>query len=169
MDRVIKGLAYEGKVSVIATDTTELIESIRERQDLTPTTTAVIGRTATIAGMMGLTEIKEKEDSITIQINGGGPVGSVVCVVQREENKAFIKIYAQNSHVELPLNEKGKIAVGQAVGTNGYLNIIRENEYTKKSYNGIVPLVSRRNCRGFYRIFRKISTKTNGFGFGCIG
>ena len=74
MDRTIKGLAYEGKVSVIATETTELVEYIRNLQNLTPTTTAVIGRVATISGMMGLTEIKEKEDSITVQINGRGPV-----------------------------------------------------------------------------------------------
>ncbi len=74
MDRVIKGLAYEGKVSIIAAETTKLIESIRKIHDLTPTTTAILGRVATISGMMGLTEIKEKEDSITIQINGKGPV-----------------------------------------------------------------------------------------------
>ena len=87
MDRTIKGLAYEGKVSIIAADTTNLIETIRKLHDLTPTTTAVLGRVATITGMMGLTELKEKEDSITVQINGGGPVGSIVSVVKREENK----------------------------------------------------------------------------------
>lgn len=74
MDRTIKGLAHEGKVSCIAAETTELIEYIRNLHDLTPTTTAVLGRIATISGMMGLTEIKEKEDSITVQINGRGPV-----------------------------------------------------------------------------------------------
>lgn len=115
MDRAIKGLAYEGKVSIVAADTTELIEFIKNLQDLTPTTTAVIGRVATITGMMGLTEIKEKEDSITVQINGKGPVGSIVSVVRREESKSIIKTYIQNPNVELPLNEKGKIAVGQAV------------------------------------------------------
>lgn len=74
MNKAIKGLAHEGKVSVIAADTTELVEYMRNLQNLTPTTTAVLGRVATISGMMGLTEIKEKEDSITIQINGRGPV-----------------------------------------------------------------------------------------------
>lgn len=73
MDRVIKALAYEGKVSVVVADTTELVEYIRNLHDLTPTTTAVLGRVATISGMMGLTDIKEKDDSITIQINGNGP------------------------------------------------------------------------------------------------
>lgn len=155
MDRTIKGLAYEGKVSIIATETTNLIELIRKLHDLTPTTTAVLGRVATITGMMGLTELKEKEDSITIQINGGGPVGSIVSVVKREENKSLIKSYLQNPNVELPLNEKGKIAVGEAVGTNGFLNIIRENEFTKSSYNGLVPLVSGEIAEDFTEYFAK--------------
>lgn len=88
MNRTIKGLAYEGKVSVIATDTTELVELIRKLHDLTPTTTAVLGRVATIAGMMGLTEIKEQEDSITIQINGHGPI-RFNCSSSKKRNESF--------------------------------------------------------------------------------
>ena len=119
MDRAIKGLAYEGKVSIVAVDTTELVEQIRILHDLTPTTTAALGRVATIAGMMGLTELKEEEDSLTIQINGRGPMGSIVAVVEREEAKSLVKVYTQNPNVELPLASNGKIAVGQAVGTDG--------------------------------------------------
>ena len=157
MDRTIKGLAWEGKVSIIVAETTELIEKIRNLQNLTPTTTAVLGRVATISGMMGLTEIKEKEDSITIQINGKGPVGSIVTVVKRENSQSLIKIYTQNPAVELPLNAKGKIAVGQAVGTDGFLNIIKENEFTEKSYNGIVPLVSGEIAEDFTQYFAQSS------------
>lgn len=168
MDRAIKGLAYEGKVSIVAVDTTELIEFIKNLQDLTPTTTAVIGRVATITGMMGLTEIKEKEDSITIQINGKGPVGSIVSVVKREDSKSLIKLYVQNPDVELPLNEKGKIAVGQAVGTDGFLNIIRENEFTKKSYNGLVPLVSGEIAEDFTEYFAKSQQKPTVIALGVL-
>ena len=155
MDRAIKGLAHEGKVSVVAVDTTELVESLRNLHDLTPTTTAVLGRVATISGMMGLADIKEKEDSITIQVNGRGPVGSIVSVIKRDLEKAIIKAYLQNPNVELPLNENGKIAVGQAVGTNGFLNIIRENDFTKQSYNGLVPLVSGEIAEDFTEYYAK--------------
>lgn len=153
MNRAIKGLAHEGKVSCIAVETTELVENLRKIHDLTPTTTAVLGRVATISGMLGLTEVKENEDSITIQINGKGPVGSIVSVIKRENNKSIIKAYMQNPNVELPLNEKGKIAVGEAVGINGFLNVIKENEYTKKSYNGLVPLVSGEIAEDFTSYF----------------
>ena len=168
MNRAIKGLAYEGKVSIVAADTTELTETIRTLQDLTPTTTAVLGRVATIAGMMGLTEIKEKEDSITIQINGRGPVGSIVSVVKREQNKAIVKLYAENEKVELPLNKKGKIAVGEAVGTNGFLNIIRENDFTRTSYNGLVPLVSGEIAEDFTEYFAQSQQKPTVLALGVL-
>lgn len=168
MDRTIKGLAHEGKVSIIVAETTQLIESIRNLQDLMPTTTAVLGRVATISGMMGLTEIKEPEDSITVQINGKGPIGSIVCVVKRENNQSFIKLYAQNPHVELPLNEKGKIAVGQAVGTDGFLNVIKENEFTKKAYHGLVPLVSGEIAEDFTEYFAQSQQKPTVIALGVL-
>lgn len=168
MDRTIKGLAHEGKVSIIVAETTELVEYIRTLQDLTPTTTAVLGRVATISGLMGLTEIKEKEDSITVQINGKGPIGSVVCVIKRENAKSLIKIYAQNPEIELPLNEKGKLAVGQAVGTNGFLNVIRENEIMEKSYNGLVPLISGEIAEDFTEYFVKSQQKPTVIALGVL-
>ena len=155
MDRAIKSLAHEGKVSVVAVDTTEMIEYIRKLNDLTPTTTAVLGRVATVAGMMGLTELKDNEDSITVQINGRGPVGSIIAVIKREEGKSIIKAYVENPNVELPLNDNGKIAVGEAVGTDGFLNVIRENEVTGKAYNGLVPLVSGEIAEDFAEYFAK--------------
>lgn len=168
MDRAIKGLAYEGKVSIVAVDTTELVERIRNLHDLTPTTTAALGRVATIAGMMGLTELKEKEDSLTIQINGRGPMGSIVAVVEREEAKALVKVYAQNPNVELPLASNGKIAVGQAVGTDGFLNIIRQNEITKTAYNGLVPLVSGEIAEDFTQYFAQSQQKPTVIALGVL-
>jgi len=168
MNRAIKGLSYDGKVTCIATDTTELVEYIRNLHDLTPTTTAVLGRVATISGMIGLTEIKEKEDSITIQINGNGPIGSIVSVVRRNEEKSIVKIYAQNTDIELPLNEKGKIDVGGAVGKDGFLNIITKNDFTTNSYNGLVPLVSGEIAEDFTEYFAKSQQKPTVLALGVL-
>lgn len=81
--------------------------------------------------------------------------GSIVSVVKREYEKSLIKTYIQNPNVELPLDEKGKISVGAAVGTDGFLNIIKENEYTKKSYNGLVHLISGEIAEDFTEYFAK--------------
>lgn len=142
MDKVKKYLAYDGKVSLICANTTRLIEEIRNIHDLTPTTTAVMGRVATICGIMGLTSTKESGDSITAQIKGTGPCGIIVGIAKRDENISKIKMYMQNPFVELPLKPNGKIDVGGAVGDRGYLTVIKRNELTDKEYTGFVPLVS---------------------------
>ena len=152
-DRTVKFLCYDGKVSVIASKTTDLVEYIKNLHGLTPTTTAAFGRFITISGMMGHTEIKEDNDSITVQLNGKGETGPLVSVVKREEGKIYVKGYISNPLVELPLKDDGKINVGGAIGTNGYLNIIKENEITKQGYNGLVPLVSGEIAEDFASYF----------------
>lgn len=152
-DRTVKFLAYEGKVSVICSKTTDLVEYIRNLHDLTPTTIAALGRFVTISGMMGHTDIKEEEDSLTIQLNGKGEAGSLVSVVEKERNQVFLKAYISNPSVELPLKQNGKIDVSGAVGTSGYLNIIKENGITEKGYNGLVPLVSGEIAEDFASYF----------------
>ena len=136
-DKIIKVLAYDGKVSIICAKTTNLVEEARKIHDLTPTTTAVLGRVLTMASIMG-SELKNKEDNITIQIDGKGPVGKIVVV---SNNNAKVKGYMQNPLVELPLNNLGKIDVGGAVGRNGYINIIKDIGL-KDPYIGITPIVS---------------------------
>lgn len=152
-DKTVKFLAYEGKVSVICSKTTDLVEYIRNLHDLTPTTTAALGRFVTISGIMGHTDIKEDEDSLTIQLNGKGEAGSLVSVVEKEGNKVYLKAYISNPNVELPLKPNGKIDVCGAVGTSGYLNIIKENGITEKGYNGLVPLVSGEIAEDFASYF----------------
>ncbi len=155
MDRVTKFLAHEGRVNLICASTTDLIEEIRKLHDLTPTTTAAMGRFATIAGMMGLTEIKDEDQSITIQMNGKGPMGTLLAVVRRNDNISKVKVCTDNPHVEMPLKENGKIDVGGAIGTDGYLNIINKNEITDSDYSGLVPIISGEVAEDFTEYFAK--------------
>lgn len=168
MDRVTKFLAHEGKVSLVCANTTELIDEIRKLHDLTPTTTAALGRFATISGMMGLTEIKEEEDSMTIQLNGYGPMGALISVVKRIGNTSKIKVCTNNPHVELPLKANGKLDVGGAVGKNGFLNIIKKNEITDTDYNGLVPLVSGEIAEDFTEYFAKSQQKPTVLALGVL-
>ena len=168
MDRIEKYLAYNGKVSLICANTTELIEEIRKIHDLTPTTTAAMGRFATICGIMGLTSIKENDDSITVQLKGDGPTGTIVGIIKRENNVSKIKTYMQNPLVELPLKENGKIDVGGAVGHAGYLNIIKQSEVTDAEYNGLVPLVSGEIAEDFTEYFATSEQKPTVLALGVL-
>lgn len=168
MDSVKKFLAYDERISIICVNTTELVEEIRNIHDLTPTTTAAMGRFATISGIMGFTDIKENDDAITIQIKGEGPIGSIVSVVRRDDNISKIKCYMDNPAVELPLKENGKIDVGGAVGTNGFLNIIKKNKLDDSGYNGLIPLVSGEIAEDFAEYFAKSEQKPTVLALGVL-
>ncbi len=94
--------------------------------------------------------------------------GSIVSVVKRDESKALLKLYVQNPQVELPLNKNGKIAVGEAVGTDGFLNIIKENEYTNRAYHGLVPLVSGEIAEDFTEYFAQSQQKPTVLALGVL-
>lgn len=168
-NKAIKFLAYNKKVSIMCIDTTELVEQIRKTHDLTPTVTAAAGRVATVAAMMAHLEIKELTDNITIQIKGTGPIGSIVAVSSLENKKmANVKMYVQNPHVELPLKPNGKIDVGGAVGAEGYLNVIKQNELTNSNYNGLIPLVSGEIAEDFTEFFAKSEQKPTALALGVL-
>ena len=155
MDKVTRFLVYEGRASLIIAETTDLVEEIRKIHDLAPTTTAAMGRLATISGMMGFTDIKEDDDSISIQIKGDGQMGSLVSVIRRESNTVKLKMCCDNPHVEPPLKDNGKLDVGSAVGRYGFLNVIKKNEMTNSDYNGLVPLVSGEIAEDFTDYYAK--------------
>lgn len=168
-NKAIKFLAYNKKVSVMCIDTTELVEQAREIHDLTPTVTAAAGRALTVASMMAYLETKELTDSITIQIKGNGPIGGMVLITGLENEKmANVRMYVQNPYVELPLKPNGKIDVGGAVGKQGYLNIIKQNELTNSNYNGLIPLVSGEIAEDFTEFFLKSEQKPTALALGVL-
>ena len=155
-DKITKFLAYNKRVSVMCIDSTNLVEEIRKIHDLTPTTTAVLGRVATVSTLMSLMDLKDLTDSLTIQIKGNGPIGTIIAICDLENlKKASIKICADNPHLELPLKQNGKIDVAGAVGKSGFINIIRENELTNGKYNGVSPLVTGEIAEDFTEYFAK--------------
>lgn len=168
MNRVAKFLAHEGRVSLVCSNTTEMVNEIRKLHDLTPTTTAAMGRFATITGMMGFTEIKDTEDYLTIQLNGKGPMGTLISVVRREAFTSKVKVCVDNPHVELPLKQNGKLDVSGAVGQNGFLNIINKNEVTDSNYTGLVPLVTGEIAEDFTEYFAKSQQKPTVIALGVL-
>ena len=168
-DKIMKFLAYDGKISVVCASTTELVEEARKIHDLTPTVTAAAGRALTVVAMMAYLETKELTDSITIQIKGTGPIGGMVLITGLEnEKQANVRMYVQNPHVELPLKPNGKIDVGGAVGHQGYLNVIKQNELTNSNYNGLIPLVSGEIAEDFTEFFAKSEQKPTALALGVL-
>ena len=148
-DRIIDCLAHNGKVSIKCISSTEIVEEARNKLDLSPTASAALGRLLTITSIMGY-ELKEEEGSITNQIKGDGPIGTLTAVAESNGN---VKGYVVNTKVDLPLNkENGKLDVGLAVGKHGMLYIIKDLG-VGNPYVGMTPIVSGEIAEDFTNYF----------------
>ena len=162
-DKIMKFLADDGKVSVICANTTEMIENARKIHDLSPVATAALGRVITMASIMGV-EMKNSHDKLTLQIKGNGPLGMMVAVAN---NFPRVKAFVANPHVDLPLNDMGKLDVGNAVGIEGYINVIKDIGM-KEPYIGISPLVSGEIAEDFANYFMNSEQRESAVAWGVL-
>ena len=121
MDRILRATAGDGFIKMSAVSAKATVQRAKDIHGCTPTTAAALGRTLCAASMLG-NMMKEDDGSLTIRINGGGPIGSVIAV-------------------ELPLRQDGKLNVGGAVGRDGMITVSRDIGL-KEPYIGSTQLVS---------------------------
>ena len=162
-DQIIKFLAYDGKISVTCISTTNMVEEARKIHDLSPLATAVMGRILTITALIGA-DMKNDTDKLTIQIKGNGPVGKIVAVA---DNTPRVKACIVEPHVELPLNEFGKLDVGGAVGHEGFINVIKDIGL-KEPYIGVSPLMSGEIAEDFANYFQTSEQKQTAVALGVL-
>lgn len=137
MGKLIRCISQDGTVTVMAADTTDIVNRAQEIHGTSAVVSAALGRLMTAACLMG-SALKGQDDSVTLRINGNGPAGTVLAVSDSNGN---VKGYAVNSVVELPLNSKGKLDVSGAVGTDGMLTVIKDLGL-KEPYVGQIPIIS---------------------------
>src|SRR5699024_3612466 len=121
MDYLVKATLYNNKVRAYAAVTTHSVEEARKRQDSYATTTATLGRSMTSTVLMGA--MLKGEEKLTVRISGNGPIGELVTDAN---SKGEIRGYVDNPHVDFELNEKGKLDVSRAVGTEGSLSVVKD-------------------------------------------
>ena len=162
-DKIMKFLAYEGKISVVCINSTELVEKARKIHDLSPVATAAFGRLLTISAIMG-NEMKSEKDKLTIQMKGNGPLGTMLVTADKFPR---VKGYVANPVVDLPLNDIGKLDVGGAVGNAGFINVIKDIGL-KEPYVGICPLISGEIAEDFAEYFAKSEQKNTAVALGVL-
>ena len=136
-DYLVRGMSMDGFVKVVAIRSTEMVRRGAGIHKTTPNATAAFGRALTAASMMGNMQ-KVENGSMTLQIKGDGPIGSIVCVSDPVGN---VRGYVYEPNVPFAEKYPGKLDVGATVGTNGMLTVIRDLQM-KEPYVGSVPLVS---------------------------
>ena len=136
-DYLVRGMSMDGFVKVVAICSTETVRRAAQIHGTTPNATAAFGRALTAASMMGNMQ-KVDNGSMTLQIRGGGPIGTITCVSDAQGN---VRGCMTEPHVPLVEKYAGKLDVGATVGTDGTLTVIRDLQM-KEPYIGSTELVS---------------------------
>lgn len=132
-DKITVALTDNGGFRIYSAVTTDLVNKAQSIHNTYPIATAALGRTLTACAIMGF--MGKEDATVTLQFKGDGPLGTMLAV---GNTKAEVKGYVANPFVNLPLNSKGKLDVGGAVG-RGYLSVVRDNR-NGVPYTGQVEL-----------------------------
>ena len=135
-DRIVRAISSDGFVKAAAVCSRDLTERARQIHKTLPVGTAALGRTLAAASMMG-NALKGQGASLTLQIKGGGPLGTVLAVSDPEGN---VRGYVTNPGVDIPLRADGKLDVGTAVGSEGTMTVIKDLQM-KEPYVGTIDLM----------------------------
>ena len=120
-DYLVRGMSMDGFVKVAAIRSTQLVQRGAQIQKTTPNATAAFGRALTAASLMGNMQ-KVENGSMTLQIRGGGPIGTITVV-----SDAIGNVRGCVTEPNVPLVEKypGKLDVGGALDL-GILSVIKD-------------------------------------------
>ena len=148
MDGMYKLSLMGGQARAILIEGTQMVERARRLHGLSRTATAALGRTLMATSMMG-SMLKGEDESPTVTIKGGGPIGTVMAVGKSDGS---VKGYVGNPEVELPRAANGKLPVGAAVGKDGRLTVVKDLGL-REPYVGMVNLVSGEIAEDFAMYF----------------
>ena len=126
----------DGQARAILIESTQLVQRAKDIHGLSRIAAAALGRTLTCTAMMG-SMLKGEDESITTQIKGGGPIGTVMAVAHGD---CTVKGYVDNPGIDLPRTGP-KLPVGAAVGKDGRLTVVKDM-HLREPYVGQVNLVS---------------------------
>ena len=132
-----KCITTDGLVMAAVLDSTDIVKKAAVIHRCTPVAISALGRLLTGASIMG-NKLKEDGASLTLRINGGGPLGSVIAVSDKDGN---VRGYAQSPGLLLQPDENGRLDVATAIGTDGHLTVIKDYG-SGDPYAAQCPLVS---------------------------
>ena len=134
-NEIVRAITGDGLIQAAAVTGRDIVERARNIHTTTPVATAALGRALMGASLMG-DALKAENGSLTLQIKGGGPIGTVLAV---SDNHGNVRGYVSEPHLELMEIEPGKLDVGKAVGETGTLTVIKDLNM-KEPYVGSIGM-----------------------------
>lgn len=135
-DYLVKALAFDGEVRAYSVRTTNTVSEAQRRHDTWRTASAALGRSLTAGTMMGA--MLKGEQKLTIKVEGNDSIGPIL--VDAHAN-GDVRGYVTNPHVDFEGTEQGKLRVYQAVGTEGFVTVIKDIGM-REPFIGQSPIVS---------------------------
>ena len=132
-DEMLRLSLMDGQARVMMCDTTQMCQRAADIHHATPVCTAAMGRLMTCTSFLGMM-MKGDNESVTVTVKGGGPMGTLVAVA----NHGDLKVYADDPQVELPIREDGKLDVGGAIGRDGRMSVVKDLGL-REPYIGQIP------------------------------
>lgn len=137
MGQILRVMAEDEQIKMAVITAPDMVEAARKIHGLSPTACAALGRLMLGASLLG-NALKGEKDSLTLRLNGGGPIGNVVAV---SDSAGYVRAYADEPQADLPTRPDGKLDVGGLVGRDGTLTVNRDLGL-REPYIGSVELVS---------------------------
>jgi len=135
-DYLVRARDNNDELLVLALTSKDIVNKKRLLGNYSPIALAAIGRLMSGALLMADT-LKTDKGDITLQINGEGPISSLVAIAN---NRGEVKGYASKSDVILPPNKEGHLNVGGAL-TPGRLTVI-EDYHLREPHVSTIDLYS---------------------------
>ena len=136
-DMIIRCITTDGSMTAMAIDSTNMVYTAQQIHNCSPTAAAALGRLLTATAMMG-DLLKGENSSVTLRVNGGGPVGTMIAISDSHGNCRASISYPD---AEVPPKANGKLDVGALVGRNGRLDVFKDFG-SGQPYSGQINLVS---------------------------
>lgn len=133
-DYIVRATAADSHIRAFAITSKGMVEEARSDHNTSPVITAALGRLLSGAAMMGVM-MKGEKDLLTIQIQCSGPAQGLTVTA---DANGHVKGFPRVADVDLPLNDKGKLDVGGALGL-GVMSVIKDMGM-KEPYVGQIAL-----------------------------
>ena len=161
-DYLVRATAAQGKIRAFAVNTKATVEAARVAHDTSPVVTAALGRLLSAGLMMG-SMMKNDKDTITLKIEGSGPIKSLLVTA---DSKGNIKGYPQVPRMDLLINDKGKLDVAAGVGV-GLLTVVKDIGL-KEPYSGSCELVTSEIAEDLTFYFASSEQTNSSVGLGVL-
>ena len=161
-DYLVRATAAQGKIRAFAVNTKDTVEAARVAHDTSPVVTAALGRLLSAGLMMG-SMMKNEKDTVTLKVEGSGPIKSILVTA---DSKGNIKGYPQVPRMDLLINDKGKLDVAAGVGV-GLLTVVKDIGL-KEPYSGSCELVTSEIAEDLTYYFASSEQTNSSVGLGVL-